>query len=251
MIGLLQKIESYVKRDTDKKNYLDKFSIIEQMGIERIDYSVSENYGTNKIGEKKYYLYNENYIPFIPYNPPVNGYDDWDYKYYSKYNLQDEVISTINFAKITNMDDILLQMTKIMDASLGSHIALDTLNGFYLKLVDPIEPNYKGRAELVMVDNNLPKDIRPMRLVQYREANIFLDRFIGWNFGINVNRNEKLKKELNNLSVKLIKKGKREDLRMGAYNFVIDGKVEHYMFPVDRYELRGKVKECSIPFDLC
>ena len=141
------------------------------------------------------------------------------------------------FSEITNLDEIILQLVRIFNKSLDLGIVIDPYF-FMLKLEGDIKENYKGKATLVITE----KAIRNHKLNKenFTEANKyfinrFLDHFIGWNFGVSVNRNEILKNELELLNIKVIEKGIREDAGSGFEVYGTDKEVyqglQHYYLP--------------------
>lgn len=147
------------------------------------------------------------------------------------------------FQEITNLDEILLQMVRIINSSLDSDIVLDPYY-FMLELTDGLCKDYHGKAKLVITD----KAIRNRVLTEdnFEEAreyfiNKFLDHFIGWNFGVSVNRNDELKNELKELNNKVIDMGIREYAGSGFEVYGVSSKeydgLQHYNLPVERHNL--------------
>ena len=152
------------------------------------------------------------------------------------------------YSQISNLDEIILQMVRIFNQSLDNRIVLDPYY-FMLELTEEICENYHGNANLVITE----KAIRNQKLNKknFDEANkyfinLFLDHFIGWNFGLSVNRNEDLKRELEELNEKVIDMGIREWAGSGfdvygggdeAYDVL-----QHYKLPTKK----GKVKEKTL-----
>ena len=68
--------------------------------------------------------------------------------------------------------------------------------------------------------------------------NHFLDHFIGWNFGVSVNRNEKLRNELESLNEKVIDKGIRKYAGAGFEVYGVDSEayngLQHYSLPIEK-----------------
>lgn len=151
-----------------------------------------------------------------------------------------------NYLEITNLDDILLQIVRIFSKSLDKKIVIDPYY-FMLKLEDDIKENYNGKVTLVITD----KAIRNHKLntLNFNEANKyfinhFLDHFIGWNFGVSVNRSDILRKELNALNNKVINMGIREYAGTGFEVYGTDSEavngLQHYY--LQKNKLNNKVK---------
>ena len=150
------------------------------------------------------------------------------------------------YSQISNLDEILLQMVRIFNQSLDNRIVLDPYY-FMLELTDEICENYHGSANLVITE----KAIRNQKLNEenFDEAtkyfiNHFLDHFIGWNFGLSVNRNEVLKRELEELNEKVIDMGIREWAGpgfevYGVENEVYDG-LQRYKLPTEKEKVKKK-----------
>ena len=148
------------------------------------------------------------------------------------------------FQEITNLDEIILEMVRIFNCSLESDIVLDPYY-FMLELTDGLCKDYHGKAKLVITDrtirNRLLNDDNFVKARNYY-INLFLDHFIGWNFGVSVNRNDELKNELEELNNKVIDMGIREYAGSGfevygVSNQDYDG-LQHYILPVEKHNLR-------------
>ena len=150
------------------------------------------------------------------------------------------------YSQISNLDEILLQMVRIFNQSLDNRIVLDPYY-FMLELTDEICENYHGSANLVITE----KAIRNQKLNEenFDEAtkyfiNHFLDHFIGWNFGLSVNRNEDLKRELEELNEKVIDMGIREWAGPGFEVYGVEDEVsdglQHYKLPTEKEKVKKK-----------
>ena len=150
------------------------------------------------------------------------------------------------YSQISNLDEILLQMVRIFNQSLDNRIVLDPYY-FMLELTDEICENYHGNVNLVITE----KAIRNQKLNEenFDEAtkyfiNHFLDHFIGWNFGLSVNRNEDLKRELEELNEKVIDMGIREWAGpgyevYGGEDEVYNG-LQRYKLPTEKEKVKKK-----------
>ena len=150
------------------------------------------------------------------------------------------------YSQISNLDEILLQMVRIFNQSLDNRIVLDPYY-FMLELTDEICENYHGSANLVITE----KAIRNQKLNEenFDEAtkyfiNHFLDHFIGWNFGLSVNRNEDLKRELEELNEKVIDMGIREWAGPGFEVYGVEDEaydgLQHYKLPTEKEKVKKK-----------
>lgn len=151
------------------------------------------------------------------------------------------------FSQISNLDEILLQMVRIFNQSLDNKIVLDPYY-FMLELIDKPCKDYKGKVSLVITE----KAIRNQKLddKNFDEANIyfinqFLDHFIGWNFGLSVNRNEDLKRELEELNEKVIDMGIRKWAGPGYEVYGIENELynglQHYILPTEKVNIKKRV----------
>ena len=142
------------------------------------------------------------------------------------------------YSQIANLDEILLQIVRIYNKSLDEGIVIDPYY-FMLKLDDKIKENYNGKATLIITE----KAIKNQKLNEqnFDEANKyfinhFLDHFIGWNFGVSVNRNEMLKNELEALNERVNEMGIREYAGAGFEVYGVEDKVydvlQHYSLPI-------------------
>lgn len=151
------------------------------------------------------------------------------------------------YSQISNLDEILLQMVRIFNQSLDNRIVLDPYY-FMLELTNEPCKDYQGNVSLVITE----KAIRNQKLndQNFDEAtkyfiNLFLDHFIGWNFGLSVNRNEDLKRELEELNEKVIDMGIREWAGSGLEVQGVEDKVcnglQHYKLPTQKANAMKKV----------
>lgn len=189
--------------------------------------------------DANHYNISDNMIYFYPTN---DGFPTCPFYFYNNGKLV--IDNSINYLQITNLDEIILQMVIIFDKAFEVGIVLDPYY-FMLRLDGDVKENYKGTAKLVITD----KAIRNHKLNEnnFESANKhyineFLDHFIGWNFGVSINRNETLKNELENLNNKVIESGIREYAGTGfevcgtdeiAYNGI-----QHYKLSTKKNHLR-------------
>ena len=138
-------------------------------------------------------------------------------------------------------------MVRIFNQSLDNRIVLDPYY-FMLELTDEPCKDYKGNVSLVITE----KAIRNQKLndQNFDEAtkyfiNHFLDHFIGWNFGLSVNRNETLKRELEELNEKVIDMGIREWAGSGFEVYGVEDEVhnglQHYTLPTEKVNVKKKI----------
>jgi len=150
------------------------------------------------------------------------------------------------YSEITNLDEIILQIVRVFDKALDEGIVIDPYY-FMLRLDDEVKENYKGKATLVITE----KAIRNQKLNEqnFDEANKyfinrFLDHFIGWNFGVSVNKNKILRTQLKALNNKVIKKGIREYAGSGFEVYGADSEayngLQHYYLPVENNKVKTK-----------
>ena len=150
------------------------------------------------------------------------------------------------YSQISNLDDIILQIVRIYNYSLDNKIVLDPFY-FMLELTDEICNDYHGSANLVITE----KAIRNQKLNEqnFDEANKyfinhFLDHFIGWNFGLSVNRNKLLRNELKKLNDKVIDMGIREYAGSGYEVYGVEDEeyngLQHYKLPVKKSKIKIK-----------
>ena len=77
-------------------------------------------------------------------------------------------------------------------------------------------------------------------------VNRFLDHFMGWNFGVSINRNEELKEALIRLNNKVIEKDLREDAGLGYSVYGTEKDIynglQHYYLPTSKENVKKKIK---------
>lgn len=231
---LIKKNDNSDKRASfvdEKKN--EKY--LELANEYNVDYS-------NSYTLPKAYINNDNaffsYSGLVYFYPPNDGAPTRPFYYYVDHDLLFR--NTNAFQEIENLDEILLKVVKIIDKAFDNKVAINPY-GFMLHLDDELTRNYKGKATLVMTNNSLSKNDTKRR--KYF-INRFLDHFIGWNFGVSVNRNEELKEALIKLNNKVIKSGFREDAGpgydvYGTESDVYDG-LQHFYLPTSDYNYQKK-----------
>lgn len=191
----------------------------------------------------KAYVNNDNaffaYSGLIYLYPPNDGKALLPFRFYKDRDLI--ISNTKAYSEIENLDEILLQMVNIYDKAIDKKLSINPY-AFMLKLDDEITPGYKGKATLVMTDRTIPEK---GHLHKYF-LNRFLDHFIGWNFGVSVNRSEELKEALHKLNNKAIDKGLREDAGPGYGVYGLETEVynglQHYSLPTSKENVYKKRK---------
>ena len=150
------------------------------------------------------------------------------------------------YSQLSNLDDIILQMVRIFNNALDNRIVLDPYC-FMLELTDEICKNYHGAANLVITEKTIKN--QDLNEENFEEAtkyfiNCFLDHFIGWNFGVSVNRNEYLKRELEKLNEKVIDMGIREYAGSGVEVYGVEDEayngIQHYKLPTEKEKVKKK-----------
>lgn len=214
-------------------------AIADKLGLEVSAHSLKEIISYRN----SFYVDSDNMIFLYP---PNDGFSTRPFEFFKGRKM---VISNQNaYSEITNLDEILLEMVRLYNNSLDNGIVLDPYY-FMLRLDDEVKENYKGRATLVITD----KAIRNQKLNEqnFDKANKhfinrFLDHFIGWNFGVSVNRDETLKRELEALNQKVIDKGIRRDAGTGWEVYgsedEVDHGLQHYYLPVEKVNVKKKAR---------
>ena len=188
-----------------------------------------------------YEISENNLIYFYPLN---DGRSTFAFEFYKDGQLI--IDNDREYSQISNLDDIILQMVRIYNKSLDYGIILDPYY-FMLKLTDEPCANYHGNGSLVITEESIKNYI--LTEEEFNKAkkyyiNHFLDHFIGWNFGVSVNRNEVLKKELEELNNKVIDNGIREYAGAGYEVYgnkseAING-LQHFILPTNKPCVRKK-----------
>lgn len=186
-------------------------------------------------------------IFFYPLN---DGYPTCGFEFYENGKLL--ISNAQGFSQINNLDEIILHMVRLYSYAIDNNIVLDP---FYFMLEIKKDTTDKINGNLVVTE----KAIRNHKLTKdnFDEANKhfinkFLDHFIGWNFGLSVNRNETLKIELEKLNAKVINMGIREYAGAGFEVYgtedeVQDG-IQHYSLPTGKEKLLKKFKNSVINY---
>lgn len=242
----------YIKKDKEnepnvytesknKENNKKIINIASSLGLEFTMHNLQKVSPKQTIN--RYNIDENNMIFFYPVN---DGMPTCSFEFYKYGKL---IIHNRNtYSEITNLDEIILQIIRIFNKSLDDGIVLDPYY-FMLKLDDEIKEKYQGKATLVITEKVVRNQV--LNEKNYNVAvkyyiNQFLDHFIGWNFGVSVNRNEILKNELEALNEKVINKGIREYAGPGFEVYGLDkvaqNGLQHYYLPTDKKALLIKKK---------
>ena len=182
-----------------------------------------------------------NLIYFYPLN---DGMPRCGFKFYKNGKLI--IDNDKEYSQLFNLDDIILQIVRIFNNALDNRIVLDPYY-FMLELTDEICENYHGNANLVITEKAIEN--QELNEENFDEAtkyfiNHFLDHFVGWNFGVSVNRNEVLKRELEELNEKVIDMGIREWAGPGFEVYGVEDEVydglQHYKLPTEKEKVKKK-----------
>ena len=235
------KIEDEVKREIQNNQEIELQKVKQIADFLNIKF---EFYDLKKIQKDciNAFEISNNLIYFYPIN---DGMPTCGFEFYKN----DELIidNYKEYSQIVNLDDIILQIVRLFNQSLDNKIVLDPYY-FMLELSDEICKDYQGSAKLVITE----KTIRNHKLnnQNFDEANKyfinhFLDHFIGWNFGVAINRNEILKKELEELNEKVIDMGIREWSGSGfevygCENIEYYG-LQHFILPTEKSNIKRKM----------
>ena len=186
---------------------------------------------TLKKKENKEYNSFEITDDLIYFYPPNDGAPTMPFYYYKDNKL---ILSNNQaYQEIKNLDEILLEMVKIYNYGIDNNIGFNPYR-FMLELQKKDE-DYTYEAKLVITDAAIKND-DDSSTVAY-QLNRFLDHFIGWNFGVSINRSRKLEDALLRLNHKAIENGLRENAGrglnvMGIRDFSING-LQHYYLPTE------------------
>ena len=202
---------------------------------EKIASALGVDYFSNYALPKAYVNTDNSFFAYgglIYFYPPNDGLATLPFSFYRDRDLIFR--NSKAYSEIENLDEILLQMVKIYDKAIDKKIPINPYS-FMLKLDDDLDQDYKGKATLVMTNRTIPNNGH----YNYKYfLNRFLDHFIGWNFGLSVNRNEELKEELLKLNNKAIKKGIRKDAGPGYGVYGLESEVykgvQHFYLPTTK-----------------
>lgn len=184
-------------------------------------------------------------IYFYPLN---DGMPTCGFSFYKRRNLV--INNDRNYSQISNLDDVLLTMVRTYDKALDEGIILNPY-GFMLKLTDGACNNYHGKADLVVTDlaimnERIDEDNYDRENRYY--INLFLDHFMGWNFGVSINRNDTLREELEELNERVIDMGLRKYSGPGWEVYGLESEaingLQHYRLPVSKQ--KGKQKSIGV-----
>ncbi len=161
------------------------------------------------------------YIKFYPYN---DGYTYSPKKeWFGKFEKDGEVYyakimdGKTAFSGITNLKEILLQMTQLYWDSIEKDLFMDPYE-FALMLEDEPTEGYTGRAKLVITADTIKNrkiEVDEKEKARRYYVNRFLDCFIGWNFGAIVNDDLELRVRLKQLNELVTLKDMRNERRPG------------------------------------
>ena len=147
---------------------------------------------------------------YILFHPSNDGKPMCPFEWYFMFDGKEQMImdNQSAFKNITNLSDILLQMTRLYSRYIDDDVIIEPY-GFALKLEDEVCPDYIGKASLIITDSTIvDHKVKKDEFIDAKKhfINAFLDQFIGWNFGVIVRKDKKLEKELLELNKLVISK---------------------------------------------
>ena len=240
MLNNLKKLKELLKNNNKISNNENK-KVIEIANLLNLDFKEHKLTKLDFNFINAFEISDDNMIFLYPIN---DGRPTCSFAFYKDGKLI--IDNRTNYSEITNLDEIILQIVKIYIEVIKNKIVIDPYY-FMLKLDDEVKPNYKGSATLVITE----KAIRNHKLnnQNFDEAekyfvNRFLDQFIGWNFGVSINKNKMLENALNYLNRMVIEKGIREDAGTGFEVYGTDTEesngLQHYYLPSELNSVKKK-----------
>lgn len=178
-----------------------------------------------------FYAKKNQYLLLYPAN---DGYSTCPFEWWGTFCGKDQKIMDNQhaFKEITNLSDIISQMAKLYARYIDDYVFISAYN-FAVRLNENPVPDYYGKASLILTDKviqNSNVNSEQRNAAKKYFINQFLDRYIGWNFGVVIENNPDLEKALNELNNLAIAKGiriKDTGLRFDVW----DSKdVKHYRF---------------------
>ncbi len=182
--------------------------IAKENHLDYIGNPISQKTNQSENFTNSYYAKEDKYILLYP---PNDGMPTCPFKWYTSEKVL--ILNNQNaFKSITNLDDIIIQMIELYTKYIDSDVFIASY-GFAIKLKDTIHSDYTGSATLTLTDDsirNAKVDSSDILEAKKYFLNDFLDHYIGWNFGVIINKSEKLKKAINEFNTLVIQKGLRE-----------------------------------------
>lgn len=163
---------------------------------------------------------------FLCFYPPNDGKHTHKANWYCTCN--DHIVKVIDnqeaFANITNLNEILRQMVNIYIRYVDNEKVSINPFGFAISLEDEVTADYVGKAKLVVTaDSVILADVKNKVYC----INEFLDRFMGFNFGIVISNDILLEDKLNHLNDLVIRRNIR-DYHGEGYEVICTEKIKQY-----------------------
>jgi hypothetical protein len=185
-----------------------------------------------------FYVGKKGEINFVPIN---TGEPVMPFAFFNK-KKQLVIGNQTNFQQITNLDEILLQMTNAYKLAFQKGYIFNPYE-FLLKLnkdeAEHGDQYYNGKAQLAF-SNQVPQNhvLKPEAIEKMKSYSIndFLDHFIGWNFGVSAHRSPELKSALTSLNTEIFESGKRIYAGTGLNvvgTYQAHNGLQHYKFPTE------------------
>jgi hypothetical protein len=199
-----------------KRSLFDSKWLAREVGIEYVDKVIVTYSDEVRSYLNEFHMKDNMYLLLYPLN---DGRNICPFEWYMRFD--DEELKVIDnkdaFSQITNLKEILCQIVDIYIKYIDDDDVVISSSNFGLKLEDPVTSNYKGRASLVITDKVIKKAKTPEKTLEIKKfyLNEFLDRFIGWNFGVIVSKDYNLAAKLERLNYLVILKELRKDLGTG------------------------------------
>lgn len=197
-----------------KKNqykYITAKQIARDNDLEYIDDAETEKANIGNEFSNNFYAFEGKYILLYPAN---DGMSTCPFKWWKVIDGVPKMVieNKDSFKSIVNLNEIIMQMIELYTKYIDDNVFIASYS-FAVKLEDEVQPNYTGRASLVLtkdsVRNNRVKRNELNNAKKYF-LNDFLDHYIGWNFGRTIKSNPELEQALIDFNNLVIKKGLRE-----------------------------------------
>lgn len=213
------------------------------LGVQIYDESNFERLSDGGLNASNRFLVRDDAIFFYP---PNDGMSTCPFEFYK--NGERIITNQRAFEEISNLDYVILEMVRVFDKALDNGIVLDPY-AFILRL-DNTSDNNKFTAKALSITEstvwNHKLTSENFDIAASHFINKFLDHFIGWNFGVSVNRNDELMDELGKLNEKVIDMGMREFAGRGCEVFGSDDEVyqgvQHYSLPIYKVKVKTRVR---------
>jgi len=152
---------------------------------------------------------------FIPFYPHNDGSPTCPFVYYRKEApCRNHVLfmdNQMDFTEVKNLDQVLVKLVTIMHEAYGKGIPIHPFQSFLLEFPWNVTKETIENAKIAMCIPDPPySGMKDLDRWLANSQNVFLDHFLGWNFGDIIRSNRELEAMVLDYHLRMVNDGKRK-----------------------------------------